>query len=137
MSYVYWVHDDTCNSAVNSGYVGVSEDPASRLHALRIAGTVPRGSQQAILFEGTRKECLVRERQLRPRCNIGWNKARGGVAPDPLKHGPRIINGVFPKDLFTAADPLQPLIDDLLDQVRRGAAWRKVRSMILGEAAHV
>jgi hypothetical protein len=86
MSVTYWVHDPG-NYRTDSGYIGVTEDPAQRLHALRTAGTVPCHAEMEILFEGSRAECLALEKQLRPRPNIGWNKAAGGVASAPIKHG--------------------------------------------------
>jgi hypothetical protein len=87
MSFLYWVYDDTCVSEVEHGYVGVSEQPSTRLYCLRRESTVPKDAQQRILFEGTREECLNREREPRPRPNMGWNPGAGGVAPLPIKHG--------------------------------------------------
>jgi hypothetical protein len=89
MSVTYWVYDpdDHAGSKTDSGYVGVTEDPEHRLHSLRSAGIVPRHAEMKILFQGSRIECLMLEKQLRPRRNIGWNKAVGGVAPARMKHG--------------------------------------------------
>lgn len=87
MSFVYWVYDMGCGSEVKSGYVGVTEDPANRLRHLRISGTVPRHARMTVLLEGDRIECLAMEKKLRPKRNIGWNKAAGGVASAPIKHG--------------------------------------------------
>jgi hypothetical protein len=87
VSFLYWVYDLACGSEVNSGYVGVTENPYQRLHSLRSQGTVPRNAIMRILFEGTRQECLAKEKTLRPQRNIGWNKAIGGVAARPSKYG--------------------------------------------------
>jgi hypothetical protein len=51
---------------------------------------------------GLREHCLAFERQARPRKNIGWNIMRGGVAPEPRKHGWRPLRGTVTafKDLW-------------------------------------
>jgi hypothetical protein len=87
MSYVYWVYDLGCGSEIDSGYVGITEDPDARLLRLRSAGTVPRHAKMKVLFQGKRQDCLALEKTLRPSSGIGWNRAVGGVAPKPLKHG--------------------------------------------------
>jgi len=87
MSFTYWVYDLGCGCEAESGYVGVTEDPTTRLQSLRITGTVPRHAKMTILLEGDRAECLAMERKLRPSRNIGWNKAPGGIASVPIKHG--------------------------------------------------
>ena len=95
MTFVYWVYDRTCNCS-DEGYIGVSEQPEKRLCQLRRA----LGRNKAhilILFEGSRKACLRRERWYRSRRNVGWNKARGGIASAPIKHGltPRSDRPIF------------------------------------------
>ncbi len=47
---------------------------------LRNEGIVPKSAELAILFEGSRAECLARERHLRPHSDIAWNKRQGGIA---------------------------------------------------------
>ena len=74
-----------------------------RLQSLRSADTVPQHPRLVILFEGSRPQCLAREKELRPRRNIGWNKAAGGHAPHPWKHGLAPIGFmslVLPKDAW-------------------------------------
>jgi hypothetical protein len=83
MSFVYWAYDTTCENAVNSGYIGVSENPKQRFNSLRCARVIPPQAKSNILFEGTRKECLKLEKQLRPHTGIGWNKYTGGGATKP------------------------------------------------------
>jgi hypothetical protein len=92
LSFLYWVFDHSCGSEADSGYVGVSESPHDRLQSLRHKGTVPQNAEQRILFEGTREECLARERELRPRRKIGWNRGVGGTANVKIKHGLRPID---------------------------------------------
>lgn len=99
MSFTYWVYDeasvnpfDGAEAASTHGYVGVSEDPPTRFRALKTAGTVPQHASLEILLKGPRAECLRLERRLRPKRGIGWNKARGGVAPNPWKHGYRPLS---------------------------------------------
>ena len=72
----------------------MSEDPWVRLQQLRRSGTVPRDAEQRILFEGLRDECPARERELRPRRGMGWNRDSGGRAPHPSKHGLHPVDGV-------------------------------------------
>ena len=55
-------------------------------------GIVPAGARMTIIYEGPRENCLLCERTLRPRRGIGWNTARGGVAPEPNKRGRRPIS---------------------------------------------
>jgi len=66
MTLVYWVYDETCSDPSYHGYVGVSENPLRRHSELCSVGRVPANSKLKDIFEGTREECLVRERQLRP-----------------------------------------------------------------------
>jgi hypothetical protein len=87
MSFVYWVYDLGCGNETISGYVGVTEDPHRRFHDLCASGTVPRHAKMTVLLEGDRTECLAMEKKLRPKRNIGWNKATGGIATAPIKHG--------------------------------------------------
>jgi hypothetical protein len=120
MTFVYWVFDSTCSLETDSGYVGVSEDPRTRLINLRTARTVPCDAQQKILFEGTRKECLKRERELRPAKNIGWNKARGGVASLAVADG-RAIQIRLHESLFAAIEEwrrCQPIIPSRPQAIR-------------------
>jgi hypothetical protein len=93
MSFVYWVYDESCSSTFDTGYIGVSEDPSCRWAKLRSAGITPKIVGLACLFEGTREECLEMEYQLRPRKNIGWNKAAGDIATAKLKHGRKALFG--------------------------------------------
>ena len=80
--FVYWIYEDMdrFDFPHDSGYVGVSENPKGRLRQLRYNKRVPSKwtTKLLILFEGERKQCLRRERRLRPRENLGWNIARGG-----------------------------------------------------------
>jgi hypothetical protein len=100
MSYVYWAYDLACGDVRDTGYVGVTEDPHQRLGQLRSAGTVPKHALIKIPSKGTREECLARERRLRPRKNIGWNRAVGGWASEPHRHGRAPIGREYCKDLW-------------------------------------
>jgi hypothetical protein len=90
MSFVYWVFEDTDRFVFphDSGYVGVSEDPEKRWREVRIAKKAPK-ARLVVLYEGTREECLRRERRWRPHPRIGWNIYRGGGAPKPKTHNRR------------------------------------------------
>jgi len=75
MAFLYWIFDSSCSNEIESGFVGVTEhSPKVRLQHLCSSGTVPKDSQMNFLFEGSRHECFVKERVLRPRPGIGWNK---------------------------------------------------------------
>ena len=91
MSFLYWVYDDTCDSVLGTGYVGVTEDPPVRLQQLRQSRTVPRNAKLRVLYEGTRAQCLARERALRPYYHQGWNRDVGGKAAYPSRHGLRPV----------------------------------------------
>jgi hypothetical protein len=88
MSFVYWIYDKTCSDPSCHGYVGVSENPLRRHSGLRATGRVPADSKLKDIFEGTRKECLKLEQQLRPERDIGWNIRRGGKAFKPKTRRP-------------------------------------------------
>jgi len=77
--FVYWITPDPSLDISTCGYVGVSKDPAKR-HKVHIReGRVPSGTKQFIIFSGTRKQCFAKERELRPKKGIGWNRAVGGA----------------------------------------------------------
>jgi predicted GIY-YIG superfamily endonuclease len=83
--YVYWIH---INENINEGYIGVSNQPMKRFKAHAkspfTVGNAIRKYRKQIkihkIFEGTREECFVREAELRPEPNMGWNQSVGGYA---------------------------------------------------------
>lgn len=80
MTKVYWVFDLTCKKPEIDGYVGITNGDPKRRHSAHVRrGVAPRGSSLRILFEGTREECKTWENRLRPRPDLGWNKAIGGI----------------------------------------------------------
>jgi hypothetical protein len=94
MSFVYWVYDRTCDST-DDGWIGVSEQPETRPAQVRRALGCKNKVYMLLLFEGTRKACLRRERWYRPRPNMGWNTLGGGIAAAPIKHGLAPRPGLF------------------------------------------
>jgi hypothetical protein len=91
--YLYWIHDDSCLTVRNDGYVGVTVNLKGRIKRHR-SNFKDKGELHAtILYIGTNKDCLKREFDLRPTRNIGWNTAPGGQKsrlgmPSPLKGRP-------------------------------------------------
>jgi GIY-YIG catalytic domain len=77
-NYVYWIYDETTIDPSNSGYIGVSKNPNRRFKTHLRKKRVHENCNMKILFNGTRKECFIYERKMRPQKNIGWNNAVGG-----------------------------------------------------------
>ena len=75
---VYWLYDDQCICVWKHGYVGITSQWERRLRKHRNKGELPRDFKFKFLFQGTRKECLRVEAELRPDYFIGWNILRGG-----------------------------------------------------------
>jgi hypothetical protein len=92
MTALYWVYNQTCDTTLESGYVGITEDPERRLYHLRSSGTVPRDAVMRVLLHSSRAACLRMEKRLRPHRNVGRNKQVGGTAPARLKHGHTPLN---------------------------------------------
>jgi hypothetical protein len=77
-NYVYWIFNESCIRPEDSGYVGVTKNPNIRFKTHLRNKRIPDNSQQKILFEGSREDCFLLEKNLRPQKNIGWNNATGG-----------------------------------------------------------
>jgi NUMOD3 motif len=77
-SVVYWLHDAGCSDPATDGYIGVTCRFESRIREHRKPGKFPNGFQVSVLFRGTRKDCVSKEKQYRPRPHVGWNYASGG-----------------------------------------------------------
>jgi hypothetical protein len=100
MSFLYWIYDESCSHPDHHGYVGVSEDPSARYDWLRSIGRIPADSKLRYLFEGPREECFELEQRLRSERRIGWNIARGGMAPKGKIYRRKLLasGGILSKD---------------------------------------
>jgi hypothetical protein len=80
MSLVYWVYDETCKDILTDGYVGVTENLSVRMngHKRKTENLIGKDIKVKVVYEGSRKECFDKERKLRPKPGIGWNRAVGG-----------------------------------------------------------
>jgi hypothetical protein len=78
MNYVYWIYDNTCKDT-SDGYVGVTKYPETRFCTHKRNNRVPKDSKIQILLEGSREDCFLYEKQLRPVAKMGWNNAVGGA----------------------------------------------------------
>ena len=77
---VYWIYGDQCVDPFVDGYVGISTIVENRLRRHKYKSRFREHiTGWDILFTGTQAECKKREKQLRPRPNIGWNVAIGGT----------------------------------------------------------
>lgn len=78
---VYWLHDSSCASPVDSGYVGVVIEDRRRARFLEHtrSGRFPSGVSMTILLRGYSETCYLYEHVLRPQAHIGWNIACGGA----------------------------------------------------------
>lgn len=75
---VYWLYDSFCRSPLTDGYVGMTINLSQRIRAHRSLKNFPKRFNVKILFTGTRRRCLLREKKLRPHPNMGWNIFSGG-----------------------------------------------------------
>ena len=97
MIYVYWIHLEHHSNPALEGYIGISKQPIQRYKThLNYKHAFSKGVRAAIekhgknsikhslLFEfPTLTEARLKEFELRPNMNIGWNLAKGGgVTPD-------------------------------------------------------
>lgn len=78
MNYVYWIYDNTCKDT-KDGYVGVTKYPKTRFSTHKRNNRIPKNSKIQILFEGSREDCFLHEKKLRPIAKMGWNNAVGGA----------------------------------------------------------
>lgn len=80
MSFVYWIYDETCKNHLLDGYIGVTENVSARLkaHKAKNKNIIDKDVNVKIIFEGTRHDCFLKEKELRPTPAIGWNNAVGG-----------------------------------------------------------
>jgi len=87
---IYWLYDERCVCPWRHGYVGMTVSWPHRLFRHRSESEFPtKHFQGQILFQGTIKQCLKLEQQMRPSAGIGWNKAPGGLAGHALKGIPK------------------------------------------------
>lgn len=77
-SHVYLLHDDSCSSPAQDGYIGVSAKVDRRVRDHRRNGVMPKDFEVTVLFSGSREDCFRLERELRPSPLIGWNTQQGG-----------------------------------------------------------
>ena len=80
MSFLYWIYDKTCNDIMIDGYIGVTEDVSIRVngHKRKTENLIDKDISVKIIYEGPRLECFLKEKELRPKPGIGWNRAVGG-----------------------------------------------------------
>jgi predicted GIY-YIG superfamily endonuclease len=80
MSLVYWIYNDTCKDIYTDGYVGVTEDINIRIngHKRKTENLIGKDFDVKIVYKGDRAACFNKERELRPKPGIGWNRAIGG-----------------------------------------------------------
>lgn len=104
--YVYWIHNTHMTDPSTQGYVGVTNNLQRRVanHLSRLKNEHHENVhfQRAynldddllvdIIFEGSETECYLKEQQLRPSRDIGWNINVGGTKP-PTKVGNQHAKG--------------------------------------------
>ena len=91
---VYWLHFPNIMICSRKGYIGVSVNPSYRLrqhiysskngwhenlHLKRVFEKYNDNVCQTILLEGSEKYCYEIEQKMRPKKQIGWNIAEGGI----------------------------------------------------------
>lgn len=93
---VYWIHRSSHTDINTEGYVGVSSRVEERfkqhIHAINQNShnleliecwrESPNEISFDVVFEGDEDQCYVKEKELRPKSFIGWNKVPGGKRGD-------------------------------------------------------
>jgi hypothetical protein len=92
---VYWIHLKEHTDITKDGYVGVATNFQYRMlrHSNKTIKLDSHFSKaikkygwdclvKEIVFEGTSEECFAKEKELRPKFQIGWNEAIGGLGGD-------------------------------------------------------
>lgn len=76
MFYVYWIFANIEDDIYKDGYVGITNNLSSRFskHGKRFGGLYYQ-----IIFTGNMEQAFALEKLLRPKPNIGLNKAIGGL----------------------------------------------------------
>lgn len=92
---VYWIHLPEMNDPTTQGYVGVTNNMTRRIKThishLRNNNHINTHLQRAfnidsnfvftVLYEGNDLDCYLKESELRPETNVGWNLCEGGSRP--------------------------------------------------------
>jgi hypothetical protein len=95
---VYWIHLKEHTDIDTEGYVGVSIDFKERMYRhLKITAKLDchfgnainkygwENLVKEIIFEGSKDECYLKEKELRSSFQVGWNEAVGGLGGDRSK----------------------------------------------------
>ena len=95
MEYVYWIHRKDHTDPYTEGYIGISNNPASRFSSHRRAKVNPHLRKAMELYDdivfdiihefNTREEARLMEEHYRPEAGIGYNINKGGDDP-PREH---------------------------------------------------
>lgn len=97
MFYVYWIYFWETENIYNSGYVGITDNLKDRFYKHRKKFG---NFKYKIIFTGNQAQAFALELHLRPRPNIGLNKAIGGLqfgVYSPMtgrKHSAETINKI-------------------------------------------
>jgi group I intron endonuclease len=95
---VYWVHLKEHTDIASQGYVGVALNFKERMYRhlkvtvkldCHFANAINKygwdNMVKDIVFTGTEEECYLKEKELRPQFEVGWNEAIGGQGGDRSK----------------------------------------------------
>jgi hypothetical protein len=127
LHYLYWIHDIRHSDVYSQGYVGVTGIGVIQRYEQHLSaakcGNYSDAFSSALLtssytmvetlITGTRNEVLSAEKHLRPKKNIGWNRAIGGDG-GLLKHGltKHPIKPIY-YNMFTRAKANNTTVDDV------------------------
>jgi len=96
MAVLYWIHCKEHTSPNKDGYVGVTVNIKQRMYRHKtnkknshLSNSINKYGWDNltidILYSGPVKKCYVKEKEIRPKVQIGWNQAIGGVGGDRSK----------------------------------------------------
>ena len=88
---LYWIHLPEHTNIETDGYVGVTRFPSRRfrvhknstenIHLRRAFEKYGNNIIFEIIYTGSEDICYYKEKELRPKIDIGWNQAIGGGKP--------------------------------------------------------
>ncbi len=118
---VYWIKREGYTDITKEGYVGITNYWRNRRYVHRtcksrthlnkkVQGHIRKYDdiKYEIIFEGSKEECILLEKKLRPTKYIGWNQLAGGGLPPVHKGKKWFTNGITDTIAFECPPGFKP-----------------------------